>query len=836
MPNLKLAFRTLIKSPFVTLVAILSLALGIGANAAIFSLFNQLLLQPLPVAHPERLVNLSAPSPKPGSTSCNQAGDCEEVFSYPMFRDLERAANLPFTGIAAHRAFGANVAFDDQTFSGQGMLVSGSYFPVLGLKPALGRLFTPADDRNVGANYVAVLSYDYWQSRLGARTSVLGEPIIINGQTMTIIGVAPRGFDGTTLGSRPEVFVPITMRGVMEPYYQNAGFENRRAYWVYLFARLKPGVSLKQASSAINGIYHPIINDVEAPLQEGMSDQTMKRFRTKDLVVTDGRRGQSSVHSDSRTPLILLFGITSIVLLIACANIANLLLARGAGRSLEMAVRLSLGASRRQLITQLLTESVLLAVIGGVVGVVVAYWTLALVTSLLPNDTATSLNVHLQTSAIVFTALLSLGTGILFGLFPALNSTRPDLASAIRDGTGKHSGTRSAARFRTTLVTAQIALSMALLISAGLFIKSLRNVSEVDLGLRVEDMVTFSISPSLNGYDNARSRALFDRVHEELAAIPGVSGVTEALIPVLSGSNWGTDVSVEGFKKGPDTDANSRFNEVGAGYFNVLGVQLLSGREFTRADEAGRARVAVVNEAFAKKFGLGRDAVGKLMGDRGNDSLDIQIVGLVRDAKYSEVKDEIPPQFFAPVRQDTTAGFLTFYVRSARAGGAEQLLRSIPGVIKKLDPNLPVENLKTMPQQVKDNVFLDRMISSLSAAFALLATLLAAVGLYGVLAYSVAQRTREIGVRMALGADAGRVRAMVLKQVGTMTVIGGVVGVAAAIAIGRAARSLLFELKGNDPMVVALSAIVLTIVALCAGYIPALRASRIEPTQALRYE
>jgi predicted permease len=479
---------------------------------------------------------------------------------------------------------------------------------------------------------------------------------------------------------------------------------------------------------------------------------------------------------------------------------------------------------------------VLLAIIGGIVGVVIAYWTLALVTSLLPNDTAVNLNVHLQSSAIVFTALLSLGTGVLFGLYPALNSTRPDLASAIRDGTGKHSGTRSAARFRSTLVTAQIALSMALLISAGLFIKSLRNVSEVDLGIKVDDLVTFSISPSLNGYSNTRSRALFDRVHEELAAIPGVSGVTEAMIPALSGSNWGTDVSVEGFKKGPDTDANSRYNEVGPGYFGVMGIQLLSGREFTRADAPGAPRVAVVNEAFAKKFGLGRDAVGKLMGDRGNDSLDIQIVGLIRDAKYSDVKDEVPPQFFSPVLRDTTAGFRTFYARSARAGGAEQLLRAIPGVIKKLDPNLPVENLKTMPQQVKDNVFLDRMISTLSAAFALLATLLAAVGLYGVLAYSVAQRTREIGVRMALGADAGRVRSMVLKQVGLMTVVGGVLGIAAALAIGRAAKSLLFELKGHDPMVTILSAVVLSLVALGAGYIPALRASRVEPTQALRYE
>ncbi len=325
-------------------------------------------------------------------------------------------------------------------------------------------------------------------------------------------------------------------------------------------------------------------------------------------------------------------------------------------------------------------------------------------------------------------------------------------------------------------------------------------------------------------------------MHEELGALPGVSGVTEAMIAALSGSNWGTDVSVEGFKKGPDTDANSRYNEVGPGYFGVMGIQLLNGREFTRADAAGRARVAVVNETFAKKFGLGRDAVGKLMGDRGNDSLDIQIVGLIRDAKYSDVKDEIPPQFFSPTLQDTTAGFMTFYVRSARAGGGEQLLRSIPGVIKKLDPNLPVEDLRTMPQVVKDNIFLDRMISTLAASFAVLATLLAAIGLYGVLAYSVAQRTREIGVRMALGADAGRVRALVLKQVGIMTLIGGVIGVGGALALGRTAKSLLFELKGYDPVVMILSAAVLTIVALGAGYIPALRASRIQPTQALRYE
>ncbi|HEU4640813.1 MAG TPA: ABC transporter permease [Gemmatimonadaceae bacterium] len=831
MTNLKLAFRTLLKSPFVTLVAVISLALGIGANAAIFSLFDQMLLRPLPVWHPEGLVNLSAPGPKPGSTSCNQAGSCDEVFSYPMFRDLERA-RTPFSGIAAHFLFGANVAYHQQTLNGDALFVSGSYFPVLGLTPALGRLLGPGDDRTVGANYVAVLSYDFWVSKLGRDAHVLNEPIVINGRPMTIVGVAPRDFEGTTIGARPMVFVPISMRGVLNPNF--TGIENRRSYWMYLFARLAPGTTMEQASGALNAVYHSIINDVEAPLQDGMSAQTMARFRAKHVELSDGRRGQSSVHREARTPLLLLLCITGIVLLIACANIANLLLARGANRSLEMAVRLSLGATRWQLMRQLLTESCLLALLGGVASLVVARWTLAVIMAILPTDAATTLHLQLHQSAVTFTAAVAIGTGLLFGLFPALHSTRPDLASTIRAGTGKHSGARAATRFRTWLVTAQIALSMTLLICAGLFVKSLRNVSRVDLGLKVDDVVTFGISPALNGYDHARSRALFTRVEEELSALPGVTGVTEAIVPLLAGSNWGSSVNVEGFRKDPDTDDNARFNAVGAGFFHTMGIPLLAGREFGRADDAGGAKVAIVNEAFAKKFGLGRDAVGKHMSQGRDSTLDVTIVGLVRDAKYSEVKQQVPPQFFTPYRQDTTVGSLAFYVRSARGG--EQLLRTIPAVIKRLDPNLPVENLKTLPQQARENVFMDRMISTLSAAFAVLATLLAAVGLYGVLAYSVAQRTREIGVRMALGADGGRVRRMVLRQVGVMTLVGGSVGVAAALGLARAARSLLFELQGHDPAVVVLSAMVLVAVALGAGYVPALRASRVDPVQALRYE
>lgn len=831
MHNLKLAFRALAKTPFITAIAVLSLALGIGANAAIYSLFDQMLVRPMPVHDPGRLVNLAAPGPKPGSQSCNQAGSCAVVFSYPMFRDLQKAQG-PFTGMAGHRAFGANLATGDQTLNGEGMLVSGSYFPVLGLRPALGRLIGPSDDDVVGAHPVAVLSHRFWAMHLGSDPSVLGEPITVNGTAMTIIGVAPEGFDGTTLGSRADVFVPISMRKAVSPGFDD--FENRRSYWVYVFARLKPGLTMAQASADINARYSAIINDVEASLQTGMSDQTMERFKAKKIELQDGRRGQSSIHRQARTPLTFLFAIVAVVLLIACANIANLLLARGASRSQEMAIRGSLGAGRGQLLGRLLTESFVLAALGGVASLLVARGTLVFIASLLPAESTATLDLSLSPPVLLFSAALVIGTGILFGLYPALYSTRHDLASVLRASSGQPSGARSTARFRTVLVTAQIALSMALLVAAGLFIKSLVNVSKVDLGMRVDHLVTFSISPQNNGYEPAQSRALFQRVEDELAALPGVRAEAAAMVPVLSGESWGAGVKVQGFQSGPDVDNGSRYNVVGPGYFATLGMPLLAGREFTASDAGDSLNVAVVNQAFARKFHLDeRDAVGKWM-SLGSDTLNIQIVGVVQDAKYNDVKDEVPATFFLPYRESPQLGFLTFYARTA--GEPASIMRMVPGIMKRLDPNLPVENLKTMRQQVSENVFLDRTIGTLASAFAALATLLAAIGLYGVLAYTVVQRTREFGLRMALGADNGRVRRMVLRQVARMTIVGGVVGIIAALALGRAAQSLLFGLKGDDPWVVVMVAAGLTLVAFAAGYLPALRASRIEPMQALRYE
>jgi predicted permease len=835
MRNVKFAFRMLFRAPFVSLVAIVSLALGIGATAGIFSVFHQVLLESLPVPNPSELVNLSAPGPKPGFGSCGQEGDCDATFSYPMFRDLQKVQTV-FTNIAAHVAFSANLAYEAETSSGEGLLVSGSYFPALELQPALGRLLDSNDDKVVGDSRVVVLGYNYWSSRFGLDPTILDKQMIVNGQRLTIVGVAPKGFDGTTIGMRPAVFAPITLREMLDANFNS--WSLRTDYWAYLFARLRPGVTIEAARASLGTQYHAIVNDVEAPLQKDISQQTMSRFREKPILLEPGGRGQSTIPDETKTPLRLLLGVTAFVLLIACANIANLLLARSAARAGEMAIRLSIGAGRSRLIGQLLTESLVLAVLGGLAGLIVARWTLVLVASLLPPEVQHTITFSISGTVILFAIGVTFATGLLFGLFPAIHSTRPDLASALKNQAGQPSGARGAARFRLVLATSQIALAMMLLASSGFFVRSLLNVSRVDLGFKVDHVATFGLSPDLNGYSVDRTRLFFQRLEEELRAAPGVTAVTASVVPLLAGRNNSRGVAVQGFNAGPDTDSGSRYNRVGPGYFSALGVPLIAGREFTDADTVNSAKVALVNQTFAKKFGLGNDAVGKSMGfapGQGYRSkLDTTIVGVVQDAKYSEVKQKVPPQFFVPYRQDQGLGAMHVYVRTR--GDIAQAASAITAVVKRLDPNLPIEQLETLPDQVRNNTFLDRMMTTLSAAFALLATLLAAIGLYGVLAYTVAQRTREIGLRMALGAAPNRVRGMVLRQVANMTLVGALVGLAGALVVGKAAQSTLFQMTGADPAVLALSAVALALVAVCAGFIPAHRASRVDPMRALKYE
>ena len=515
------------------------------------------------------------------------------------------------------------------------------------------------------------------------------------------MGVAPAGFEGTTLGVPAVIFVPITMRGVLSP--GDGGFEDRRNYWAYLFARLRPGVSTEQARAVLGPLYRSILTEVEAPLHTDLSERRLAEFVARPILLRDGQRGQSFLDDAVTPPLLLLFAVTGVVVLIACANVANLLLARLSARAAEMAVRLSIGATRRHLIVQLLTESCLLALLGGAAGLLVGHWTLQGLGTFLPAWVSRSMPSILEPAAVWFTMATSLGTGLLFGLYPALHATRAGLVEALKDDAGQPAGARRAAHFRDGLVMCQFALAMTLLVAAGMFIQSLRNVSRVDLGIRTENVVTFGLAPENGGYSPTQSQALFERFENTLAAQPGVTGVTASLIALFTGTSWSSSVMVEGFEPESDTATSTHFNAVAPGYFETLGIPLLAGRTFRESDAADAPKVAIVNDPFARLFGLERDVVGKRMvqGGRGAD-LDIEIVGLVADAGYNDVKDPDPPLHYLPSRQRPGLGSLTYYVRTTLP--PESLLRIVPALMAELDPSLPVTRLRTLRRQVRESV------------------------------------------------------------------------------------------------------------------------------------
>jgi predicted permease len=830
--NIWLAFRSLRRRPGLSALIVTMVALGIGVTTALFSLFHQILVQPLPVPNPQQLVNLSAPGPKYGSTSCGYAGDCDDVFSYAMFRDLE-ARQTTFRGIAAHDIFFANLAYREQTLAGTGLLVSGSYFNVLKLAPALGRLIGPQDEPRIGEAAVVVLSYEYWKDRFGRDPNVVNQTLTVNGQPLTIVGVAPAGFYSTTIGSRPEIFVPLTLTWRLQPSWTRTAID-RRAYWLYVFGRLSPNVTAERASASINGLYSGILDDVEGPLNSAKPGDP---FLQKRIVLKAGAHGQSTMPDATAQPLILLFGLTALILLIVCVNVANLLLVRGAGRAGEMAIRASIGASRRQLVSQLLTESTVLAIIGGIAGLMVAMTMLGMIVTILPTSPLLKLDLQLSPAAIAFAAGASLLTVLLFGVFPALHASRTDPGMTMKGQASQTPGGRGMLRLRTMLATAQIAFSMVLLVMAGLFARSLINVARVNLGIRVESLLSLSVSPRLNGYSPRRTMALFDRIEEELAAQPGVLSVGSASVPLLADEGSGNSVDVEGFKGGPGVDTTVRRNEVSPSFFSTLSIPLLAGRNFSDADTSTAPKVSIVNQSFVRKFNLGRAAIGRHFSGYPYDNVrkvDLEIVGVAADSAYNQVKGGTPPQYFQPWRQSEEPDSMVFYIRTGVDPSA--LMRSLPSVVSRIDRTLPVNSLTTMRQQIQDNVYLDRLVAELSAAFAGLATLLAAIGLYGMLAYNVTLRTRELALRLALGAEPAQLRVMVLRQVCLMALIGSGIGLVSAVVLGRTAEALLFGLSGHDPWVLAVAVAALTAVMLVAGFLPARRASNIAPLDALRYE
>ena len=836
--DLRYALRSLTRRPLVTAVAVLSLALGIGVNAAIFSVFERLILRQLPVPEPDRLVNVASPGPRPGSRSTGDGGHVDAIFSYPLFRDLERL-DVGALRIAAHRDFGANLAYKGQTSDAEGVLVSGLYFPALGLTPALGRLLGPDDDRVQGGHSVVVLSHDYWSTRFGGDPTVLDDTLIVNGEPMTIVGVAPEGFSGNTSLDRPQVFVPLMMaeRALRDPQWN--GMTARNNHWLYLFARLDSGVSRTQAEGLINVPFAGLIRDVEYPaLRSGMGDRDRELFQKRRIVLEEGAHGRDSSRAETQALLLFMFAITVFVLAIACANVANLLLTRAADRATEISVRLSIGASSGRLVRLLLVEACVLGVAGGLGALVVARMTISGLLAMMPADDVAMLNFEINTAVLVFALALGVGTSLLFGLFPALHGVRSALTAGLHAQPGRTTGSRAANHFRTTLATSQIALATALLAMAGLFVVSLANLAREELGIRREGLVAFRLSPYLNGYSPERARALFERVEDELGAIPGVVGVTASTVAILSNSNWNNNITVEGFDAGPDTDTHVSVARVGTDYFRTLGIRLLAGRELTRADTQSTPRVAIVNEAFGRKFNLGSGVIGTrlALGAGGNRPLDIEIVGLVRDAKYSEVREPAPPQLILAYRQpdarEAGIGSLTFYTRTT--SDTRALIGAVPSLVARIDANLPIVNLRTMDDQIWDNTAKDRVLGILSSSFAALATLLAAIGLYAVLAYGVAQRLREIGIRMALGARPSDVRWLVLSQVGRITIVGGTIGVALALGLGRLGQAMLFGVDGADTAIIGGAVLLVLGIAFAAGALPTRRASLVNPVEALR--
>lgn len=828
--DIRNAFRTLLGSPLFVSLAVASLALGIGVNAAIFSLFDQMLLRPLAVTEPDRLVNLRSPGPKPGSTSNNIAGPREDIFSYPMYRDL-RGRSDTVAKIAAHRSFPANVAFEDSTVSGRAMLVSDNYFDALRLQPALGRLITAGDERAPGEPRLVVLAHGYWQNRLGADPDVIGRSLRVNGQSLNVIGVGPAGFSGTTLGGGAEVFVPISLADLLQPD-RPAQLEDRRNYWVYLFGRLDAGQTPQSAEAMLQPVYRNLLREIELPLQSGLDDADKAEFAAKPLQLLDGHQGQSSIRVSSATGLTVMLLVSVLVLVVACLNVANLQLARGTQRSGEVALRAAVGAGRPRLLRQLMTESLLLALLGGLLAMPVAQLVLFGLADLLPSTAAHALNFSPDQRVFAVAMLAALASVLLFGMLPALQLSRTAPMEALRQS-ATHSIHPLAARFRALLAVAQVTLSTASLILAGLFTQSLDNILQSEPGMQIDHVVSFSLAPRRNGYDDARSEQFVDQLEQRLAGLPGVVSASTTLVPLLSGSDWSSNISVQGVDNSDPAANHAHFNVIGAGYFETLGMGLLAGRAFNAADAKDRPRVAIVNRAFAEHFKLGADVIGTRMAIGEKDELGIEIVGLVETVSYDDIRRRDQVQFYRPRQQADASGETYFILKTRGHPGA--VLSAIPDLVAEFDANLPVQDLGTLEQQVLDTLATEAMVGTLSRAFAVLATALAALGLYGVINYTLNQRLREFGLRLALGAEPGRIRALVLRQSLRLFVTGAALGSALGIAVGRAAESLLFGLAGHDPQNLLIALVLLGTVAALASWLPARRATQVDPMAALRY-
>jgi predicted permease len=839
--DLNFALRTLRRTPGFTLVAVLTLALGIGANTAIFTLLNQVLLRRLPVKDPHSLVMLTMRGKHYGSNWGSNA------ISYPMYKDFQ-AHNEVFSGMVARFPIYSSVTIGNSSERVKAELVSGSYFDVLGVTTAMGRPFTPDDDKTPHGHPLVILSYNYWRDKFGAKTDVIGSTILVNNNKMTVVGVAQAGFDGVELGDPPSIFVPLMMQLEMMPGNKDM-LTNRRNRWVNVFGRLKPGVSTEKAKASLQPYMHSMLEmEVKEEAFRNASPYDREQFLKCWMDVLPGSQGRQNVQRGLSTPLWVLMATTGMVLLIACANIANLLLARATRRQKEMAIRLAIGASRGRIITQLLIEMLVLALTGGVLGLLLAFWAdKALMSIYLPADSA---RLNITTSpdlrVLLFTFGISALTALAFGLVPALQTTKPNVGTVLKDEASAVVGSGNKG-LRKSLVVVQVALSLLLLIGAGLFLRSLENLSHLGPGFNASRLIGFEIDPTMTGYTEERTKVAFRELTESLKALPGVESVGLSSMRILENNEWDSSMTVEGYNPDkPDDRAEPYMNSISPNYFATLGVPIVAGRDFTAADtrevkhgndaDDFRPATVMINEAFARKFFAGRDPIGRRLGfgsDPGTKT-DMEVIGVVKDIKYTNLRDEIPPQAYIPYLASRGGGGMVVYVRTtAEPRGVMNLIRE---KVRDLDANMPIFDMRTTDDQIQNSLSAERMIASLSTVFGLLATILAAVGLYGLMAYNVVQRTREIGIRMALGAAQRDVVWMVMRDVLILVGIGIGVGVPFALALTSVVRSQLYGLTGHDPMTLVFATVGLAFVALAAGYIPAIRASRLDPMRALRYE
>ncbi|MBA2302101.1 MAG: ABC transporter permease [Acidobacteria bacterium] len=829
LADLRLALRGLRRSPLFATVAILSLALGIGANTAIFTLIDQILLRKLPVAAPEELVMLH----QQGSNMGSNMG--ARMHSYPLYQDLQTRAE-PLADVLCRRLIAASISVDNQTERVDAEMVSGNYFSMLGVRPALGRVFNSGEDDQVyNGHPVVVLSHSYWETRFGRDPTVVGKKILVNDFPMTIVGVSAAGFVGLDPATSPQIRVPVLMKLAMAPDWPWLHMDNRRARWIQVFARLKPGYTVETAQGPVQGLYTQIREyEMTLPAAKDWSKYNREQFMQGRLLVTGAELGYSGLRNDFSTALLVLMCMVGLVLLIACANVANLLIARGFMRQKEIAVRLSLGSSRGRLVRQLLVESLLLSFIGGAMGLAIAMVLTRTLLSLVPSQGQPLLiSAQPDPRILAFTFGLTLLTGITFGLLPALRASRPDPWTTLKDTMGSIAGTGGSLFLRKGLVTAQVALSFLLLFGAGLFVKSLQNLKTADTGVALDNLVTFQLSPSLNGYDNQRGVIFYNQLLERLRSAPGVKSAAIAAVPILAGNEWDSSVGVEGHQAKDGEDMQAFMNALSPGYFQTMNIPLLEGRDFKPSDARERATVAIVNRRFAEHYFPGRSAVGKRLGFGGGPGtkLTIEIIGVVANSLYEGPREGIRRQMFVPNWGKNSAAI---YLRTQTPSStAYNMIRN---EMKQLDSAMPVYEMKTVEAQLDETLLTDRLIAMLSAGFGLLATLLAAIGLYGVMAFVVARRKKELGIRLALGAQSGGVIWLMMREVLLLLAIGLAVGVPAAMALGRYVSSQLYGIQPQDPAMAITTVLLLTLVSAAAGFIPAHRASRIDPILALRHE